>query len=107
MKIQEWEEYDDNPIGLFYQDTNFEFLDSNRRPANPIAPNISAPNIASDFILIDLDYVTQFRPYFPSHCVFGHILEDTNPLDEVDSWKEVLPSRKPRSVDPRKLSATK
>ena len=28
---------------------------------------------------------------------------DTNPLDEVDSWKEVVrPTKKPRSVDPRK-----
>ena len=27
---------------------------------------------------------------FPRHCVFGHVLSDTNPLDDVDSWKEVV-----------------
>ena len=43
---------------------------------------------------------------FPRHCVLGHVLLDTNPLDEVDSWKEVVrPSKNPRSVDPHKLKS--
>ena len=34
----------------------------------------------------------------------GHVLSDIDPLDDVDSWKEVVqPTKKPRSVDPSKL----
>ena len=40
---------------------------------------------------------------FPKHCVFGHILLNTDPLDDVDSWKKVVqPSKKPRSVGPHR-----
>ena len=46
----------------------------------------------------------RFSINFPRHCVLGHIFPDTNTLDGVDSWKEVVqPTKKPRSVDPHKL----
>ena len=52
---------------------------------------------------IEQDKADRFSVSFPRHCVFGHVLSDTNPLDEVDSWVEVVrPSKKPRSVDPRR-----
>ena len=45
----------------------------------------------------------RFSVSFPRHCVLGHVLLDTNPLNEVDSWKKVVrPSRKLKSVDPRR-----
>ena len=47
------------------------------------------------------DNTDRFSISFPRHCVFGHVLLDTNPLDDVDSRKEVVrPSKKPRSVGP-------
>ena len=52
---------------------------------------------------MEQDKADQFFICFPGHCVFGHVLLDTNALNEVDSWKEVVqPSKKPRSVDPRR-----
>ena len=50
------------------------------------------------------DKADRFSISFPRHCcVFGHVLSDTNPLNKVDSWKEVVrPSKKSRSVDPRR-----
>ena len=45
----------------------------------------------------------RFSINFPRYCVLGHVLSDTNPFDEVDSWKEVVqPTKKSRSVDARK-----
>ena len=32
----------------------------------------------------------QFSVSFPRYCVLGYVLLDTDPLDEVDSWKEVV-----------------
>ena len=49
------------------------------------------------------DKVDRFSTSFPRYCVFGLVLLDTNSHNEVDSWKEVVrPSKKPRSVDPRR-----
>ena len=40
---------------------------------------------------------------FSMNCVFGHVLLDTNPLDDMVPGKEVVrPSKKPRSVGPRR-----
>ena len=52
---------------------------------------------------MEQDKADQFSISFPRHCVLGYVLSDTDPLDEVDSWKEVVqPSKKPRSVDLRR-----
>ena len=52
---------------------------------------------------MEQDKADQFSISFPKHCVLGHVLSDTNSLNEVDSWKEVVqPSKKVRSVDPRR-----
>ena len=54
---------------------------------------------------MEQDKTDRFSISFPRHCVFGHVLLDTNPLDEVDSWKEVVrPSKKPKSVEPCRLN---
>ena len=60
-------------------------------------------NINNDYISMEQDKADRFSISFPRHCVFGHVLSDTNPLNDVDSWKEAVgPSKKPRSVDPRR-----
>ena len=47
----------------------------------------------------------QFSVNFPTNCVFGHVLPDTDPLDDMVPWKELVrPSKKPRSVGPRRLN---
>ena len=52
---------------------------------------------------MEQDETDWFSISFPRHCVFGHILLDTNPLDDVDSWKEIVQlSKKPRSIDPHR-----
>ena len=52
---------------------------------------------------MEQDKRDRFSISIPRHCVFGHVLLDTNPLNNVDSWREVVqPSKKPRSVDPRR-----
>ena len=52
---------------------------------------------------MEQDKVDQFSISFPRYCVLRYVLLDTDPLDEVDSWKEVVqPSKKLRSADPRR-----
>ena len=64
------------------------------------------PEMCNDYISMIQDKVDQFSISFPRHCVFGHVLLDTDPLDEVDSWKEVVrSSKKPRSIDPRRSNS--
>ena len=42
---------------------------------------------------------------FPRHYDLGHVLLDTDPLNEMDSWKEVVRLfKKPRIVDPGRLN---
>ena len=61
------------------------------------------PDLWNDYISMEQDKTDWFSISFPRHCVFGHVLLDTDPLNEVDSWKEVVqPSKKSRSVDPRR-----
>ena len=57
------------------------------------------PDLCNDYISKEQDSDDLFSINFPRHCVLGHVLLDTDPLDEVNSWKEVVrPSKKPRSV---------
>ena len=61
------------------------------------------PNLCDDFVSKEPGYFNCFYINFPQHCVFGHILSDFNPLDNVDSWKEVVQqTKKLRSVGPHK-----
>ena len=64
-------------------------------------------DLCNDYISKEQDNADQFSINFPRHCVLGHVLLDTFPLDEVDSWKEVVrPSKAPRTVDPRRSNPT-
>ena len=61
------------------------------------------PDLCNDHISKEQGRNDRFSINFPRYCVLGHVLLDTNPLDDVDSWKEVVrPTKKLRSVDPRK-----
>ena len=66
------------------------------------------PDLCKDYISMEQDDTDWFSISFPRHCAFRHDLSDTNPLDDVDSWKEVVrPSQKPRSVSSRRLNPIK
>ena len=71
---------------------------------NQYVLSYNKPDLCNNYILIEQGSIDRFSINFRRHCVLVHALLDTNPLDEVDSWKEVVqPTKKPRSVDPRKL----
>ena len=66
------------------------------------------PDLCNDYISMEQDKTDQFSTNFPKHCILGHDLSDTDPLDDVDSWKEVIrPSKKSRSVDPCRSNPTR
>ena len=66
------------------------------------------PDLCNDYISKDLDYVDRFNLNFPRHCVLGHVHSDSDPLDDLGSWKEVVrPTKKPRSVGPHKSKPKK
>jgi hypothetical protein len=48
------------------------------------------PDLCNDYISKDLDYIDRFNINFPRHCVLGHVLSDSNPLDKLGSWMEVV-----------------
>ena len=61
------------------------------------------PDLCHDYKLKDPGYIDCFCINFPSHCVLRQVLLDTNLLDNVVLWKEVVqPTKKPRSVGPHK-----
>ena len=47
------------------------------------------PDLYNDYIAKELDYMDCFRINFPSHCVLGHVLSDSDLLDNLGPWKEV------------------
>ena len=66
------------------------------------------PDLCNDYISKELGYTERFCINFSCHCVLKHVLSDTNPLDNVGSWKEIVqPTKKPRSVGPHKLKPKK
>ena len=66
------------------------------------------PDLRNDFISKEPNYFDGFCINCLQHYIFGHILSDSDPLDDVDSWKEVVrPTKKPRSVGPHKLKPKK
>ena len=65
-------------------------------------------DLCNDFISKEPDYIDCFCINFPRHCVLGHVPLDSDPLDKVGSWKEVVQlTKKPRSVGPHKLNQKK
>ena len=82
--------------------------DENHQDINDNAEYVlsyNKPNLCNDYISKEQGSVDRFSINFPRHYILGHVLLDTNPLNEVDTWKEVVqPSKKPRSVDPRRLN---
>ena len=66
------------------------------------------PDLCNDYISKDLDHVDRFSLNFPRHCVLGHVHSDSDPLNDLGSWKEVVrPTKKPRSVGPHKSKPKK
>ena len=64
------------------------------------------PNLLSDFTILLPDYPSRLELSYPKHCLFGHVLDRSDPLDNVDSSKEISnptyadicnPLKKPRS----------
>ena len=67
-------------------------------------PTPEEPDLYNNFLSKEPDYIDCFCINFTQHCVLGHVLSDSDPLNNMDSWKEVVqPSRNPRSVGPSKL----
>ena len=62
------------------------------------------PDLCNDYISKKQGENDWFSINFPRHCVLGHVILDIDPLNEVDLWEKVVrPTKKPRSVDSRKL----
>ena len=66
------------------------------------------PDLYNDFITKEPDYKDRFNPNFPRHCVLGHVLLDSDPLNNLGPWQEVVrPTKKPKSVGPHKSKPKK
>ena len=66
------------------------------------------PDLYNEFKTKEINYKDCFIINFPCHCVLGHVLSDSNPLDDLGPWKEVVqPTKKPRSVGPHKSKPKK
>ena len=48
------------------------------------------PDLCNDYITKEPDYMDRFHINFPRHCVLGHVLSDSNPLNNLGPWKEVV-----------------
>ena len=60
-------------------------------------------DLCNNYISKEQSRNNRFCINFPRHFVLGHVLLDTHSLDDVDLSKEVVrPTKKPRSIDPRK-----
>ena len=74
----------------------------------PPFPPFDEPNLCTNYILKDPEYIDRFCIDFPSHCVLNQVDSDTNLLDIVLLTKNDLqPTKKPRSVGPHKLKLEK
>ena len=77
------------------------------KATQPLPPP-EEPDLCNDFISKEPDYFDRFCINFPQYCIFGHVLLNSDPLDGVDSWKEVVqPIKKPRSIGPHKSKPKK
>ena len=66
------------------QNTNCQEATNISQPSLPY----NEPNLCNDYIFKALGYNDRFCINFPCHCVLGHVLSDTNPLDNVGSTGE-------------------
>ena len=48
------------------------------------------PDLYNDYISKELDYMDCFCINFLHHCVLGHVLSDSDPLNYLGSRKEVV-----------------
>ena len=48
------------------------------------------PDLYKDYITTELDYMDRFHINFPRHCVLGHVLSDSDPLNDLGPAKEVV-----------------
>ena len=66
------------------------------------------PDFYNDYITKEPDYMDCFHVNFPRHCVLGHVLLDSDLLNNLGSWKEVVrPTKLLRSVGPHKSKPNK
>ena len=66
------------------------------------------PYLCNDFILKDRDYIDCCCIKFACHCILEQVLLDTDLLNNVILWKEVVqPTKKLKSVVPHKLKLEK
>ena len=66
------------------------------------------PDLYNNYLFKEPDYMDRFCINYPRHCVLEHVLTDSDPLNDLGSWKEVVqPTKKPRSVGPHKLKPKK
>ena len=66
------------------------------------------PDLYNDFIIKEINHKDRFIINFPPHCVLGHVLSDSDPLNDLGPWKEVVrPNKKPRSVGSHKSKPKK
>ena len=49
-----------------------------------------APNLYNDYRTKEPDYKDLFLINFPRHSVLGHVLSDSDPLDDLGPWKVVI-----------------
>ena len=66
-------------------------------------PTSTNQDFCNDSVTMIPAYTGRFCINYPIQCVLGYVLLDSNLLDKVDLWKEIVqPSRNSRSVGPRK-----
>ena len=46
------------------------------------------PDLYNNYITKEPDYMDGFHVNFPRHCVLGHVLLDSDPIDGWGPWKE-------------------
>ena len=75
--------------------------------SQPFLPYVE-PDLCNNYISKELGNYDCFCINFPCHCVLGHVLSDMDPLNDMNSWKEVVrPTKKPRSIGPHKSKPKK
>ena len=48
------------------------------------------PDLYNDYITKEPDYMDRFYINFPCSCVLGHVLSDSDLLDNLGPWKEIV-----------------
>ena len=63
-------------------------------------------DLYNDYISKEPDYIDCFSINFPCQCVLGHVPLDSDVLDELGSWTEVVrPTKKPRVCRPAQIKS--